>query len=72
MTSWLIHSPYPFLFWSINSYPFSAVKSGMDRPKQKRVWIDQGVIDSPHCIFMSLHFHFMNGQCQTPASGKTI
>ena len=24
----------------------------MDRPKQKRAWINEEVIDSPHCIFL--------------------
>ena len=32
------------------SIPFYCNKKGMVRPKQKRVWFDQDVIDSLHCI----------------------
>ena len=47
MTSWLIHT----LFVLVDPYPFNAVKRVlMDRPKQKRVWINQDVIGGPHCM----------------------
>ena len=38
----------PFLFWSIY-----CSKKGMDQLKQKKVWINQDVIDGPHCNCMS-------------------
>ena len=47
MTSLTIHT----LFCFGRSIPFWCSKKGMDRPKQKRVWINQDVIDSPHCIY---------------------
>ena len=55
MTSWLVHIIF---FVLVDPYPFNAVERvllllvvSMDRPKQKRVWIDQDVIDSPHCTY---------------------
>ena len=56
-TAWTVNDvlvdPYP-LFVLVDPYPFNAVERVlllMDRPKQKRVWFDQDVIDSPHCMY---------------------
>ena len=51
-TAWTIDDVFvdPHLFCFGQSIPFQCSKNGMDRPKQKRVWIDQDVIDGPHCI----------------------
>ena len=48
--------------------PFECSKKGMDKPKQERVWMDQDVIDSPHCILIYQLF-FMK-KCYLPLSFK--
>ena len=46
MMSWSIH----VLFCSGRFILFYCSKKGMDQLKQKMVWINQDVIESPHCI----------------------
>ena len=43
-TAWIVNDVL------VDLYPFFEVKRGMDRPIQKCVWIDQDVIDLPHCM----------------------
>ena len=47
MTSWSIH----IFFVLVDPYLFNAVKrERMDHNKKQTKWINQGVIDSPHCV----------------------
>ena len=50
LLSWSIHT----FFVLVDTYPLVGSKKGMYWPKQKRICIDQDVIDGPHCTFLTL------------------
>ena len=63
MTSWSIRA----LFCLGQSIPFYCNKKGIDRPEQKRAWIDRDVIDGTHCMIAG-HVILYNKahRCYTP------
>ena len=48
---WRLGGFVPFFSFG-QSIPFYSNKKVMDRLEQKRVWIDQDIIDGPHCIYL--------------------
>ena len=48
--AWIVNDVLvdPYLFCLGRYIPFYCSKKGLDQPKEKRVWINQDIIDSPH------------------------